>query len=254
MMLPDTTHAMTLPPITGSLLCIFPDCPVTFKTQHGCTYHICTVHSQAGTPSLQWPENLGHLNLLDQVGVESKGGSERMEHPYMTGMFSVHFSVDILLRPSNSTSLWFTRELPSTWHTTTCIGDIKARDLGPLWLTRSIHPCQYCNLQNQCFSWQHQHTLWHLTTFPYWKWWTSWQSYLSVSRGNVCQSQHFFTWGCTLATYGKSLCRERLCLGSRVKADWVWHMVSRPGCCHSKDVGKSHFLWANQSKAFHRSQ
>lgn len=74
------------------LPCLFPRCPVTFKSQHGRTYHIRAVHTNSNLREhhFQEPHNLEGPDLAQ---MDSEGGDEhqgpiaqRIEHPHLTGM------------------------------------------------------------------------------------------------------------------------------------------------------------------------
>jgi len=98
----------------SNLLCPHPSCPITFKSQHGRTYHIRTHHirrpSQIKTIHLKRLHYLRspHLKLLQYLqqsthfcaghGAElghqdETRGHKRIEHPHLTGKCA-----DILLR------------------------------------------------------------------------------------------------------------------------------------------------------------
>src|ERR1700755_3175394 len=95
------------------LPCHHPDCPATFKSQHGRTYHIRAVHTNFNSLPINrgHDQGLGHYHELEQDGVygltETRStdswdtmpldngtvhtGSERILHPYLTGECPVNF-------------------------------------------------------------------------------------------------------------------------------------------------------------------
>jgi hypothetical protein len=95
------------------LPCCHPDCPATFKSQHGRTYHIRAVHTNFNSRSINREDDqgLGHHEQDDvhrltdagsadgwdtQAGTASVPldkntvcGGERIQHPYLTGECNV---------------------------------------------------------------------------------------------------------------------------------------------------------------------
>jgi hypothetical protein len=93
------------------LPCHHPDCPATFKSQHGRTYHIRAVHTNFNSLSInrEHDQGLGHQHheqndihrLTDTGSADSWDtvpldnstvrSSERILHPYLTGECPVDF-------------------------------------------------------------------------------------------------------------------------------------------------------------------
>ena len=85
-------------------LCPHPNCPITFKSQRGQTYHICTVHSRPlhHPINVQQYDGSVHEDLDDDYqhadhgsnsesdnaleDLNQNGPSLRNEHPHLTGM------------------------------------------------------------------------------------------------------------------------------------------------------------------------
>lgn len=75
-----------------------PHCPCTFKSQHGRTYHIRAVHVNSNTlnrrrqddnpPNGNTEDGTHFTNDLSEYGPSAV--SQRKEHPYLTGLYTLH--------------------------------------------------------------------------------------------------------------------------------------------------------------------
>jgi hypothetical protein len=75
------------------LPCLFPRCPVRFKSQHGRTYHIRAVHTnsnaQVGPNQAQADSEIGDDNHSLDLTERRVRVARRIEHPHLTGVCSV---------------------------------------------------------------------------------------------------------------------------------------------------------------------
>ena len=142
------------------LQCPYPNCPITFKSQHGHTYHLRVIHSRSFqvNPSidvmmqdLDEYHDEGHhhqhhiddlnlwsahrsspVQLTNDAGQAQVGGTqatgERKEHPHLTGTSICDpYAFEALLiastQPIISTSMRPKRQLPPTRHATAATRD-----------------------------------------------------------------------------------------------------------------------------------
>ncbi|KAI0297314.1 hypothetical protein B0F90DRAFT_1811137 [Multifurca ochricompacta] len=78
------------------LLCVYSGCPVTFKSQHGCTYHMWSIHANSNAHSDTGPrQDCSSMTPLHQNGLDyqdvpphsSSGPSRKwIEHAYLTAV------------------------------------------------------------------------------------------------------------------------------------------------------------------------
>jgi hypothetical protein len=107
------------------LPCCHPDCPVTFRSQHGRTYYIRAVHTNFISLSVNSEHNQGHhdsepeqdgvLRLTDTGSTDSWDTvpsdnsalcGKRILHPYLTGECPVNFLEHaVIVQPQFSTSM-----------------------------------------------------------------------------------------------------------------------------------------------------
>ncbi len=105
----------TVMPPDRRLPCLFPLCPVRFKSQHGCTYHVHIMHTNSNVRECADPEGTNQAQGGSEdgdddhsVGLADRHGpvAQRIEHPHLTGMCSLCVLVAVLfIKPPKSTSL-----------------------------------------------------------------------------------------------------------------------------------------------------
>jgi hypothetical protein len=91
------------------LPCSHPDCPATFKSQHGQTYYICAVHTNFNSLSIDRENDQGYygqdVDGLTDAGLASSwdhdtqasmpldnsAHGERIQHSYLTSEYTINF-------------------------------------------------------------------------------------------------------------------------------------------------------------------
>lgn len=87
---------MQAPSQFSRLRCPHPDCPSTFKSQHGRTYHIRVVHINPNSHPVNMEHEQGHDGLDDAHSESTDNANEhgtiqlhqRIEHSHLTGVYN----------------------------------------------------------------------------------------------------------------------------------------------------------------------